>query len=130
MYTFTGGTDGGYPGASLIRDPAGNLYGTASSGGDLSACGGFGCGVVFKVDASGNETVLYTFTGGTDGGSPLAGVTADSKGNLYGTTYSGGNLSVCNGSGCGVVYKLDKSGKRPCYTPSQAQPMEQTRSPS
>src|SRR5208282_3849903 len=79
LYTFTGGADGGYPLAGVIRDSAGNLYGTTNGG------GASGAGVVFKVDTSGNETVLYTFTGGSDGGSPWGGVIRDSKGNLYGT---------------------------------------------
>jgi uncharacterized repeat protein (TIGR03803 family) len=116
LYTFTGGADGGYPTAGVIRDPAGNLYGTATSGGNLSACGGFGCGVVYKLDTSGNETVLYSFTGGADGGDPNAGVIRDAAGDFYGTTYSGGDLSACNGSGCGVVYKLDTSGETVLYT--------------
>jgi uncharacterized repeat protein (TIGR03803 family) len=60
--------------------------------------------VVFKLDPSGNETVLYNFTGGADGGAPFyAGVVRDSAGNLYGATYAGGN-------GVGVVYKIDTNG--------------------
>ena len=59
---------------------AGNLYGTTDGG------GASGAGVVFKVDTSGNETVLYSFTGGADGAYPNAGVILDSAGNLYGTT--------------------------------------------
>ena len=64
LYTFTGGTDGGFSSGDLIQDAQGNLYGTANNGGDPEC----NCGVVFKVDLHGNETVLYTFTGGTDGG--------------------------------------------------------------
>jgi len=45
---------------------------------------------VFKVRASGNETVLHSFTGGADGGNPYAGVIRDSSGNVYGTTSTGG----------------------------------------
>jgi uncharacterized repeat protein (TIGR03803 family) len=59
--------------------------------------------VVFKLSPSGTETVLYTFTGGIDGGGPFAGLIADSAGNLYGTTVSGG-------VGNGVVFKLSPSG--------------------
>jgi uncharacterized repeat protein (TIGR03803 family) len=98
LYSFTGGVDGGSPLAGLIFDSKGNLYGTTIGGGALSA------GVVFKVDTSGNETVLYSFTGGADGGFPFGGVVLDSKGNLYGTTNGGG------ASGAGVVFKIDKSG--------------------
>lgn len=58
LHSFTGGADGAYPTGALIRDAAGNLYGTANGGGNLSACGGYGCGVVFKLDTKGNETAL------------------------------------------------------------------------
>jgi uncharacterized repeat protein (TIGR03803 family) len=98
LHNFTGGADGGDPYGGVIRDAKGNLYGTTNGG------GASGAGVVFKVDTSGNETVLYSFTGGVDGGYPLAGVILDSKGNLYGTTNGGG------ASGAGVVFKVDTSG--------------------
>ena len=102
LYNFTGGIDGAGPQAGVIRDSAGNLYGTAG-GGIVSACQR-GCGVVYKLDTAGRETVLYTFTGGADGANPSAGVIGDSAGNLYGTTSGGGT------AGYGVVYKLDKAG--------------------
>jgi len=99
LYTFSGGADGGYPLAGLMRDPSGNFYGTTNGGGASSA------GVVFKLDTSGDETVLYSFTGGADGGYPLLVVLArDSTGDLYGTTGSGGTANQ------GVVFKIDKSG--------------------
>ena len=63
-----------------------------------------GEGVVYKVDTTGQETVLYTFTGGADGADPYAGVIRDSAGNLYGTTFEGGTANA------GVVYKLDTAG--------------------
>ncbi|MGA2136520.1 MAG: choice-of-anchor tandem repeat GloVer-containing protein [Bryobacteraceae bacterium] len=97
LYTFTGGTDGGYPNAGVIRDSAGNLYGTTIQGGS-------GAGVVYMLDTSGHETVVYSFTGGADGGRPFAGVIRDSAGNLYGTTYQGGTANA------GVVYELDVTG--------------------
>jgi uncharacterized repeat protein (TIGR03803 family) len=98
LYSFTGGADGGHPHAGVIRDPAGNLYGTAGGG-------PAGAGVVYELDAAGQETVLYSFTGGADGLGPNAGVIRDSAGNLYGTTYGGGT------AGAGVVYKLDTVGQ-------------------
>jgi uncharacterized repeat protein (TIGR03803 family) len=98
LYTFTGGADGGYPYDGVIRDTAGNLYGTTAYGGAA------GAGVVFKVEATGRETVLYTFTGGADGANPFAGVILDSAGNLYGTTAYGG------AAGAGVVFQLDAAG--------------------
>ena len=65
LHAFTGGRDGGQPEFGLVRDEAGSLYGTTTVGGDLSCSTmGFpGCGVVFKVDINGKETVLHAFTG-------------------------------------------------------------------
>jgi uncharacterized repeat protein (TIGR03803 family) len=104
LYSFTGGADGGYPYGGLIRDAAGDLYGTTYGGGS-SKCSQ-GCGVVFMVDKAGNETVLYSFTGtGGDGGNPFAGLVRDAAGNLYGTTFHGG------ASGAGTVFNLDNTGK-------------------
>jgi uncharacterized repeat protein (TIGR03803 family) len=97
LYNFTGGADGGNPYTGVIRDSAGNLYGTASNGGTA------GYGVVFELDAAGNYTVLHNFTVGADGSRP-DGVVRDSAGNLYGTTSMGGGYDA------GVVYKLDADG--------------------
>ena len=106
VYPFKGGADGGFPIGGLVRDNAGNLYGTTNDGGIPNACflGYVGCGVVFKLDTSGKETVLYTFTGGADGGESEAGLTFDTTGNLYGTTTAGGT------SDSGVVFKLNQAG--------------------
>ncbi len=104
LYSFTGGADGAFPLAGLIRDAAGNLYGTTEAGGDLTCNGGSGCGTVFKLDTTGEETVLHSFTG-KDGTSPIAGVIRDAAGNLYGTTPQGGPFSS------GTVFKLDTTGK-------------------
>jgi uncharacterized repeat protein (TIGR03803 family) len=99
LYSFTGGADGDGPFAGVIRDSAGNLYGTTYGG------GASGAGVVFKVDTSGSETVLYSFTGGADGANPFwVTLARDSKGNLYGTTQFGG------ASNAGLVFKVDMSG--------------------
>src|SRR5579862_7288839 len=102
VYSFAGGADGEYLDTELARDNAGNLYGTSVQGGT------FGSGTVFQVTADGIHTVLYSFTGGADGGEPYKGVTLDAQGNLYGTAVTGGGGS-CEG-GCGVVFKLTKSG--------------------
>ena len=99
LYGFPGAADGSYPSAGLIRDSAGNFYGTTSAGGTS------GWGTVYKLDATGHETVLYTFTGGADGGGPNSGVIRDSSGNLYGTAVYGGTADY------GVVYKVDTSGQ-------------------
>src|SRR5215813_14500514 len=108
LHGFTGGTDGGFSFAPLILDPAGNLYGTTYQGGDLncdSADPGRGCGVVYRMDSAGNQTVLYSFRALPDGQFVQAGLVRDNAGNLYGTTTSGGD------SNAGTVFKLDVSGK-------------------
>jgi uncharacterized repeat protein (TIGR03803 family) len=111
LYSFTGGLDGANPDAALVRDAAGNLYGTTVGGGVSSACPD-GCGTAFKLSPSGAETVLHSFTGGADGGQPVAGLIRDAAGNLYGTTTVGGSgvNRLCQGGTCGVVFKLSPSG--------------------
>lgn len=99
LYNFTGSADGGSPYGSLVRDTAGNLYGTTE------ADGAAGAGTVFKVNKGGTYTVLYRFKGGPDGANPYVGVIRDAAGNLYGTTANGG------ASGLGTVFKLTKTGK-------------------
>jgi len=100
LYNFKGGADGRYPYAGLVRDSAGNLYGTTSAGGDLSCGSGDGCGTVFKINTSGAESVLYAFTGGADGKYPYGGLVLAGA-YLYGTASSGGK------SGYGVVFKVN-----------------------
>jgi uncharacterized repeat protein (TIGR03803 family) len=110
LHSFAGyPTDGFGPFASLIRDASGNFYGTTFEGG-VGLCGlrflPVGCGTIFKLDPTGNETILYSFPGrGANGSSPEAALTRDASGNLYGTTHGGGAF------GAGVVFKLDTAGK-------------------
>ena len=97
------GTDGANPSANTIRDPAGNFYSTTGSGGTYNA------GTVFEISPNGSggwtEKVLHNFNGsGTDGAYPYSGVTLDSAGNLYGTTYQGGDY------GYGIAYELSPNG--------------------
>src|SRR5579859_1689959 len=108
LYTFSGGADGSIPEGHLILDAAGNLYGTTAYGGSLSGhCAPLGCGTVFELSrgSSGTwtETVIHTFLG-PDGYIPLSSLAMDAAGNLYGTTFDGGNH--CPSAGCGVVFKL------------------------
>jgi uncharacterized repeat protein (TIGR03803 family) len=110
IHSFARGTDGSDPSGSLIRDVAGNIYGTTFNGGGGGACE-FGCGTVFKLDASGDETVLHRFQGGTDGANPAGRLLLDPAGNLYGTTEQGGNGSCSVGQGCGTVFRLDAAGR-------------------
>ncbi len=96
-------SEGGAPQGELIADPAGNLYGTTYIDGKASCT--LGCGTIFELsppttsDGTWKETTLYTFTGGTDGDQPQAGLVRDTAGNLYGTTANGG-------SGDGAVFEL------------------------
>jgi uncharacterized repeat protein (TIGR03803 family) len=105
IYSFHGGSDGDDPIGTLVFDTAGNLYGTTQAGGS-NACSG-GCGTVFELTpATGGgwtESVLYRFDG-TDGQQPYAGVTLDTAGNIYGTTFVGGS-GACPG-GCGIAFQL------------------------
>jgi uncharacterized repeat protein (TIGR03803 family) len=90
----------------VTLDAAGNLYGTTSRGGAFCPNLG-GCGVVFKLahntDGTWTESVLWSFEGPHF---PLGGVVFDKAGNLYGTTYNGGDPSCEPPNGCGLVFKL------------------------
>jgi uncharacterized repeat protein (TIGR03803 family) len=124
------GTDGSYPGAGVIFDAAGNLYGTTPVGGNGGGPGGICtfpeeevCGVVFELSptASGGwtEKILLNFNGG-NGGYPYGGLIFDAAGNLYGTTLYG-NFCPGNEIGCGVVFELSPTAagygtKRCCMT--------------
>jgi uncharacterized repeat protein (TIGR03803 family) len=101
LYSFTGGVDGGGPNAGLVLDPAGNLYGTTQYG-QASTC--VGCGVVYKLDPAGNQSVLHTFGNIDDGIFPNSGLIMDAAGNLYGTTATEG------AGGAGTVYKVNTAG--------------------
>lgn len=109
LYTFTGGADGASPYSGVIFDQSGNLYGTTEAGGDITPCASFnGCGVVYKLDASGNQAVLHTFQGGSDGRQPQWGnLFRDKAGDLLDTTVYGGSGSL----GLGVIYGLTSTGK-------------------
>jgi len=100
LHSFAGMPDGQNPYSRLIRDSAGNLYGTTFYGGAT------GYGSVFKLDTAGKLTVLHSFKDAPDGAHPIAGLVLDKAGNLYGTTSDGGDLS-CGFSGCGTVFKLN-----------------------
>jgi uncharacterized protein YceK len=118
--SFTGGTTGGIPNGSLTADSSGNLYGATFGGGSTNTTctntGNGGCGIIYKLTkpASGSSwarSVVYAFTGGTDGIGPLGNLTADASGNLYGVTEWGGcTPTLTYGRGCGTVFKLTLSG--------------------
>ena len=110
LYSFTGGSDGVSPIGTLLRDSAGNLYGTATNGGTDCDGTGQGCGIVFKLAPDGNETVLYRFEGGNHGAHPAAGLVMDKSGALYGTTNNGGVDCDSSGDTCGTAFKVDAAG--------------------
>jgi uncharacterized repeat protein (TIGR03803 family) len=108
LYSFQGGTDGSKPSSRLVFGPDGSLYGTTIYGGG-SGCGGSGCGTVFNLkpgsSSTWKETVLYKFSGGSDGALPTLGeLIFDKAGNIYGTTWQGGTYNT------GTVYELTPSG--------------------
>jgi uncharacterized repeat protein (TIGR03803 family) len=111
LWNFTGNTDGADPYAELILDQTGAVYGTTYGGYHID-------GSVFKLtppaqgQTAWSETTLWAFSGGSDGGSPYAGLTADKAGILYGTAGYGGNGTMCSG-GCGVVFSLTGTGYVP-----------------
>jgi len=103
LHSFTGGADGSGPQSNLAMDASGNLYGTTFSG------GAHGNGTVFELihpkvkSGAWTEQVLYSFGTAPDGINPVAGVSFDKGGNLYGTTSAGGTSSY------GTVFQLKHS---------------------
>src|SRR5271166_1965825 len=107
IYRFAGGTDGDNPFSEVVFDQSGSLYGTTAQGGTGSCDTSYTCGVVFELtpsNGSWTESVLYRFTGGSDGGAPAAGLIFDSAGNLYGTATVGGLNNQ------GTVFQLTPEG--------------------
>src|SRR5260370_36363867 len=98
IYNFKGDPDGAAAVAPLIRDNAGNLYGTTYVGGNNN-------GTVFKVDSAGHESLLHIFTGNPDGSEPWGGLVRDAAGNLYRATAYGGGFHV------GTVFKITPYGE-------------------
>ena len=95
--------DGAHPLAALVFDQSGTLYGTTYSGGRGCYTGPNGCGVVFelsKTKSGWRETILHRFTNDPDGSKPAASLIFDDTGNIYGTTFAGGDV------GAGTVFEI------------------------
>jgi uncharacterized repeat protein (TIGR03803 family) len=106
LHIFQGGDDGIEPTAGLLLDGAGNLFGATKFGGGTGGCNNGEtncCGTVFELAPDGTETVLYRFSGGSDGSEPAYALISDDKGNLFGTTTIGG-------TSYGVVFKVTPKG--------------------
>jgi uncharacterized repeat protein (TIGR03803 family) len=105
LHRFTGADGSGPKYGNLLMDKAGNLYGTTTYGGG-SGCFGGGCGTVWKLSATGEETVLHSFTGGSDGSSLFEqSLAMDTENNLYGTAEEGGAHNA------GIVFKVNITSK-------------------
>jgi uncharacterized repeat protein (TIGR03803 family) len=113
LHTFHG-KDGASPVGVLVRDAAGNLYGTTGAGG-TGKCSQYGCGTVFKLNKAGKQVWLHSFEG-RNGYISYAGLLRDAAGTLFGTTMNGGTINnICGGvqaGGCGLVFELDKAGTK------------------
>src|SRR5579872_4081591 len=116
LHTFHGvPNDGESPGGVLVRDEAGNLYGTTGEGGrGEGVCVSFfvdGCGTAFKLDKNGKRIWQHSFQLPTGIG-PEAGLLRGKAGILYGTAYQGGDAKCpADQYGCGTVFKLDENGR-------------------
>jgi len=104
--------DGADPIAGPVQATDGNFYGTTTYGGNDSGCGGLGCGIIFKVTATGKLTTLYSFciqSDCADGQWPYGRLLQATNGDLSGTTYYGGVSDNCSdgyGNGCGTLFSL------------------------
>jgi hypothetical protein len=113
LYSFTGGADGANPYANVAFDSNDVIYGTTTAGGVNNS------GTVYTLTSTGTTPafkLLYSFTGGADGGTPYAPVTVGPKGAVFGTTFFGGEGTSGVGT-FGVVFQLSPPvGKQTAYT--------------
>jgi uncharacterized repeat protein (TIGR03803 family) len=108
LHNINGTTDGNGPWGSLVQATDGKLYGVTNN----ASVGNLG--TIYSVTTSGTFTTLYSFTGSTDGSTPMSPLRQHTNGLLYGTTFAGGDVNNCSSNvggsivlGCGEVYSLD-----------------------
>lgn len=104
LHSFSGSADGAQPVAPLVL-LSGTFYGTTTFGGTVTHLCTAGCGTVFEIAPSGNESVAYRFKGGSDGEYPASGL-LELHGALYGTTQYGGAVTRFCATGCGTIFKI------------------------
>jgi uncharacterized repeat protein (TIGR03803 family) len=110
VINFTGSENGAAPQGRLLRDAQGNLYGSTNVGGNMEYCSMNGCGLIFKIDSLGQETVLHKFHWDTGWGPNE--LFRDAAGNFYSTTKSGGSGDVVHVGCCGTIFKLDTNNQK------------------
>ncbi len=112
LHTFTNSPDGALPGDGYsygvppLLDSKGNLFGTTTWGGAANCVQETGCGTVYRINKRGNYSVLYSFTGGSDGSNPWASLSEDAAGNLYGAATGNGSIPAPSS-----VFKLTQAGE-------------------
>lgn len=104
IHSFDGASGGAGPQGVTIDPATGDLYGATGYGGDLSACSGMGCGVLYKLAADGTFIVLHDFDGDAGSWYPNSRLLLDQQGNLYGTTSNGGENDA------GTIFKYGADG--------------------
>lgn len=114
LHLFQQSPDGAAPETGFVADSAGNLYSTTALGGSANSnCMGVGCGTIFELSPNGsggwNESVVYSFQGGSDGLQPNGNLVEDASGNFYGVTAGGGSNTNCGTFGCGTIFKLTRT---------------------
>jgi len=115
LHSFEGTPNAGEPSGGVIFDASGNLYGMTTGGGGPDCTQYNGCGTVymlgFNSDGSWTESVLHSFTGKADGGTPwVTSLTFDQVGNLVGSTFWGGERGCAANHGCGTLFMLSPTG--------------------
>jgi uncharacterized repeat protein (TIGR03803 family) len=122
VYSFQGGTNAWDATGTLLRDGAGNLYGSTASGGSSANCDVWGCGTVYELQrmagGSYSEIILYSFNAAPDGEAPL-GIIFGQNGDIFGATSYGGDFDCSpEDGGCGTAFQLTLTTPTPTPSPT------------